>query len=368
MRQRKSRTEHKRARTARLAPLAAFAAGLALGAGLIVAAAPLDRSAPPVAELEAGDHVVAIGDKPRHRPVVASASKGALADVPPRMLTASITVKAPPRDLPEIVIASGKRSLTLPPLRRTLGGFDTASNTPKVDPRPAIAVVIDDLGVVADRSARSLGLPEEVTLSFLPYGATSRILVQAAAAQGHEIFLHMPMQPVGPEDAGPGALMVHQSDRTLRERLAEDLDELGRAGPVAGVNNHMGSRATADRRVMDAVMAVTSSRGIAYLDSLTTARSAARAAAAAHDVPFATRDIFLDHNSGPDFLLAQLSELEDRARENGVAIAIAHPHDTTLDVLEVWVRGLERKGLRLVPVTEAIRLQNAPSRMLALAE
>lgn len=347
-------------------PVLAFLAGLVVGA-VLLGAAGLAPSVFATANSHVlpNDHIVALANNHRlsnhHRaapaPVIAT-GKRALAAAPPRMVFSEITVpptRAPAEAKP-ILLATGKRDL--------LADITTGSLR---DTRPAIALMIDDLGIVPDRSAHALRLPAEVTLSFLPYGAVSRPLAQAASAKGHEIFLHVPMEPSGNADPGPGALLTRDSDTRLREKLDNQIADMGALVPIAGINNHMGSRATADRRVMDEVMRGAAERGFVFVDSVTTPRSTARASAAAHDVDFIARDIFLDHGQGPDFVLAQLAELEHQARTRGVAVAIAHPHTTTLDVLSVWVNGLERKGLRLVPMSEAITLENR-KRMLAMVE
>ncbi|WP_422007097.1 divergent polysaccharide deacetylase family protein [Pyruvatibacter mobilis] len=357
------------------APLALvmpFALGLALGGALlggpaltqaesltVKAAAPLPM-----------DHVVALAADRVATPVVIAPGKRALKDAPPRMVFAEITLPAAPLDLgpafrrgltPErapIVVASGKSGLL---------ALASLGDVPIRDTRPAIALVIDDLGVVPDRSAHALRLPKEVTLSFLPYGGVSRPLAQAASAKGHEIFLHVPMEPRGDADPGPDALRTADSDRRLRSKLDRQIADISEVAPIAGMNNHMGSRATADRRLMAEVMRGAAERGFVFVDSVTTPHSVARAAAARHDVPFLARDIFLDHGEGPDFLLAQLDTLEQQARARGVAVAIAHPHETSLEILDIWVKGLEAKGLRLVPVTKAIEIEARRS-LLAMVQ
>jgi len=356
------------------APLALalpFVLGLALGASVVSTA-----SAPTRAEANGpatpADHVVQLGARDAGALRLA-AGKRALKDAPPRMVFAEITLPVvrpaptlaapvdpglrrgftPPRS--SIVVAAGKTGL-----------LAVSGPVPR-DIRPAIALVIDDLGIVPDRSAHALRLPREVTLSFLPYGRVSRPLAQAAAAKGHEIFLHVPMEPRGDADPGPKALMTSDRPHRLRTKLDAQIAEIAAVAPLAGMNNHMGSRATADRGLMAEVMRGAAERGMVYVDSVTTPRSVARTAAAKHDVPFIARDIFLDHGEGPDFLLAQLDELERQARARGVAVAIAHPHETSLEILDIWVRGLEAKGLRLVPVSEAIEIENRRS-LLAMVQ
>src|SRR5512143_58578 len=108
--------------------------------------------------------------------------------------------------------------------------------------RPLIAVVIDDVGLDRPRSKRAWELPGPLTMSFLPYAKDLREQARAARAKGHELMLHLPMEPNGRSDPGPGALLVSQSDAELRQRTTAALDSFD---GYAGVNNHMGSRFTA---------------------------------------------------------------------------------------------------------------------------
>ncbi|MEJ0063637.1 MAG: divergent polysaccharide deacetylase family protein [Alphaproteobacteria bacterium] len=104
---------------------------------------------------------------------------------------------------------------------------------------PRIAVVIDDLGLNERATKAAIALPAAVTLSFLPYGEHATALAGAARAQGHELLLHMPMQPVGHDDPGPGALTVDLKEDEIAARVRKAFEAIPEA---IGVNNHMGSR------------------------------------------------------------------------------------------------------------------------------
>ncbi len=213
---------------------------------------------------------------------------------------------------------------------------------------PQITIVMDDLGLDPETTRRAIALPAEVTLSFLPYGRASQGLAAEALARGHEVMVHIPMEPEGDADPGPNALLTGHSSEQIALSLARQLDLFPGA---IGFNNHMGSRFTADVRSLLPVMREARARGLLFLDSRTTANTLAAKIGAAAGAKTVSRDVFLDHAVGADGLLAQLDELENTARATGRAIAIAHPHDLTLDVLEVWTRGLETKGLELAPIT-----------------
>ncbi len=220
---------------------------------------------------------------------------------------------------------------------------------------PQISLILDDLGLNAAAARRAMNLPKPVTLSFLPYGeATSRLAAEAREA-GHEVMLHLPMEPLGDEDPGPKALTSGMSPAEIEETVRYNLAAFS---GYSGVNNHMGSRFTEDVRALIPVMRVLREKGLFFVDSLTSERSRAGEVGRMAGVPGTARDVFLDHAEGPDHLLHQLQLLEEKARKEGRAVAIAHPHDLTLEMLDVWVRSLAAKGIRLVPASEIIA-QNA---------
>ncbi len=230
--------------------------------------------------------------------------------------------------------------------------------------KPQIAIVLDDLGLDQKSTRRAIRLPAEITLSFLPYGRASQGLAEEAMARGHEIMVHVPMEPQGDADPGPGALRVDQSTDQIASLLARHLDEFPGA---VGFNNHMGSRFTADVRALLPVMREARARGLLFLDSRTTANTLAAKIGEAAGATTVSRDVFLDHASGADGLLAQLAELEKTARATGQAIAIGHPHEMTLEVLEVWARGLGSKGLELAPISAMAKPNSAIDKGLLAA-
>jgi polysaccharide deacetylase 2 family uncharacterized protein YibQ len=223
--------------------------------------------------------------------------------------------------------------------------------------KPVIAVVIDDMGLDRTRSQRALALPGPLTLSFLTYANNLQSWAVRARDAGHEVLAHLPMEPLdADENPGPRALTVALSDAELTARIAAALDPW--AGYV-GVNNHMGSRFTADAGRMAVVMAELKARGLLWLDSKTAGNSAGPALAWAYGVPGVERDVFLDNVQGEDEVLQELARAEEIARQRGTAVAIGHPHDVTLAVLGEWLTSLPAKGLALAPVSEVVRRQAA---------
>jgi uncharacterized protein len=219
--------------------------------------------------------------------------------------------------------------------------------------RPLVAVVIDDLGLDRARTAEVIRLRGPLTLSFMTYANDLAQQTEIARRAGHELFLHVPMEAVDRhEDPGPHALFTSQS---RDEILAQLRWGLTRFDGFVGINNHMGSKFTADANSMAPVMAELHARGLAFLDSRTSAASAGVRLAIAYGVPHAARDVFLDDDQAPAAIAKELARTEQVARQHGSAIAIGHPHDATIAALKTWLPQAEGKGLALVPVSAVVR-------------
>ena len=221
--------------------------------------------------------------------------------------------------------------------------------------RPLVAIVIDDVGLDRPRSKRAWELPGPLTMSFLPYAKDLREQARAARARGHELMLHLPMEPSGRNDPGPNALRVSMSDGEVRQRVTAALDGID---GYAGLNNHMGSRFTVSRPGMDTVLRVLKARGLMFLDSRTTAQSVGDALAQELGVPSIARHVFLDDDESLGAVRAKLADVERLARSQGFVVAIGHPHESTLQALAEWLPGVAGKGLALAPATAVLRKRN----------
>ncbi|MEJ0025905.1 MAG: divergent polysaccharide deacetylase family protein [Rhizomicrobium sp.] len=229
---------------------------------------------------------------------------------------------------------------------------------------PKIAIVIDDLGADLARTDRALRLPKAVALSFLPYADATPWLSAEAQRGGHEILLHMPMQAEGDHDPGPSALTTGLAPDEIRRRVVA---ALARVPDAIGINNHMGSRVTADRATLIPVAEELAARHLFFFDSRTTPETQVVPVARAFGVASTGRDVFLDDEQTAGAVGAQLAEIEARARAQGIAIAIGHPHDVTLAALAVWTARAGARGFVLVPLSEAIRLKTERDARLSLS-
>jgi len=216
-----------------------------------------------------------------------------------------------------------------------------------------VALVFDDMGVDRKRSAEVIALPGPLTLSYLPYAEKVGDQAAAGRARGHEIMLHLPMQPEGNADPGPHALTLGLSPDERARRLDWNLD---RFSGYVGVNNHMGSRFTADAQAMAPVLAALKARGVFWLDSRTSPHSVGLAMAQRDGLPAVGRDVFLDHEMAASAVDRRLAEVEATARRHGHVIAIGHPHDVTIAAVRRFIAEMPAKGLTLVPVSTLVRL------------
>lgn len=214
---------------------------------------------------------------------------------------------------------------------------------------PRIAIVIDDLGNDPGHAREAIRLPAPVTLAFLPYGP--KVAEQAAQARcvGHELLVHMPMEPwEATMDPGPGALYAALPEAELRRRLDANLAAF--EGYV-GINNHMGSRFTGDAEAMSVVFGELRRRGLLYMDSRTSPETVGPRLAREFGLPWTERDVFLDNEPTHEAIAARLAEVEHMARKHGTAVAIGHPHPETLRALATWIPEARARGFVFVPIT-----------------
>jgi polysaccharide deacetylase 2 family uncharacterized protein YibQ len=183
--------------------------------------------------------------------------------------------------------------------------------------------------------------------------AHSQEVATLAHDAGREVLLHLPMEPQGypRADPGEGALFTDLPVMELNRRLADDLHAVPY---IDGVNNHMGSRFTEDPEAMAVVMEGLRQAGLFFLDSRTTPHSVGPEAAAEMGVPWAARDVFLDHDRAQPAVTRQFERLTKLAEEHGSAIAIGHPHPETLAALEDGLSGLREAGVTIVPLSNLV--------------
>ena len=232
---------------------------------------------------------------------------------------------------------------------------DAAAVNPVAIPevRARVVIIIDDMGMGQGLSRKTIDLPAPLTLAFLPYAPNLKAMTAQAKAKGHELMIHMPMEPMNPDlDVGTIALLDEMSEDELNAQLDKAFASFD---GYVGVNNHMGSRLTQNERAMHVVMNALAKRGLLFVDSKTISTSVAAKTAAAHGLDYAGRDVFLDHENTDAFVAKALAQLEAVALKKGVGIAIGHPKKVTINGLRKWMPTLAAKGIQVVPVSAVVR-------------
>ncbi len=215
-----------------------------------------------------------------------------------------------------------------------------------------IAIVLDDWGYTLKNVPVLESIRQPMTVAILPNLPHSAEVSRIAQAHGHEPILHLPMEAENPNvPREQGTLLVG----TPRAQILATMDEAIRSVPgIKGVNNHQGSKATADPVLMRTVLEELKRRHLYFLDSQTAHHSVGPDLARQLKVPFARRAVFLDNTASSKDIQAQLDQLTRLAREHGSAIAIGHDRPATMQLLKKTVPELEKKGYRFVPVSELL--------------
>lgn len=230
---------------------------------------------------------------------------------------------------------------------------------------PTIAIIIDDMGHNLDEGKRLANLDQPLTLSFLPYRRHTDTLARLAYRHNKEIMLHAPMANTRNFGLGQGGLTPDMDEQAMATTLRRALRSIPH---VQGVNNHMGSLLTQQLKPMDWVMKELFRYPVYFVDSRTIASSVAEDVAAAYRIPTMSRDVFLDHEQTEEYVDRQFKLLIKRARENGSAIGIGHPHQVTVDYLEKHLPKLDEQGIAIATVSGLWAMRNSNREMFAEGE
>jgi polysaccharide deacetylase 2 family uncharacterized protein YibQ len=237
---------------------------------------------------------------------------------------------------------------------------------------PRIAVIIDDLGHTLKAGRAVLALPGAVTLAMLPHTPFAARLADLAERHGKEVMLHLPMQAANAAALGPGGLTLDMTEIEFRGAVRAALRSVPRA---VGVNNHMGSLLTRHPGAMQWLMEELQSRQLYFIDSRTTVATVAESLAAENGVSVTRRHVFLDADVSEYAVRQEFARLLRLARRQGQAVAIGHPHPTTLRVLSEKLPRLAELGVELVPASRLTQIvlrkepwHESSSRLLKVAK
>ena len=225
--------------------------------------------------------------------------------------------------------------------------------TAKVPMRGVIGLIIDDFGYRNDHISNGfLQLPGKLTYAIIPGHDYSQLFSKKAYDAGYEIIVHLPMENIGKTYGEEEyVLMSYFQDDEIKNRINKAFDLLPES---IGLNNHQGSRGTADSRVMTLVAGVIKEKKKFFIDSRTTNNSLAETTMRKYGVPTNKRDIFLDNELDEEKIKIQLLELADVSEEKGIAIGIGHVKPQTLNVLAKEIPVLQKKGFRFEFVSNLV--------------
>lgn len=222
---------------------------------------------------------------------------------------------------------------------------------------PHIVLLMADAGLNVALTEKAIaGLPPEVAMGFSPYGDKLQALAAKARADGHEIWVGLPMEPLRYPaiDPGPHALLLSLPAEQNIKRVEW---ALGRVEGEAGVFTIMGSAFTADADALNPILKAISTRGLGFIDGRSTAKTKSRIVARQIGLPLLVNDRFVGDPATSVAIDRQLAELERLARKEGVAVGVIQPSAQVIDRLSRWLPGLRDRNVQLAPATAALAAQ-----------
>lgn len=233
-----------------------------------------------------------------------------------------------------------------------LNGISTgfAGQCIKPEGKPTMVLIIDDMGFSEKRAEFFLNIDIPMTFSILPHLPLSRKIAFKINQSGQEVMLHQPMEADNSnQDPGPGAIFVHNSDDHIKNVMKENISSIPF---VSGVNNHMGSRYTRDRKKMAQALSVVINKDLFFVDSLTSEKSTAHSTAAHMGLKTFKRHVFIDNIIDERHVFSQLTKLKLNAMKKGSAIGIGHPHLETIAGLKRFLQSAGSDQIKFKHVSD----------------
>jgi len=225
----------------------------------------------------------------------------------------------------------------------------------KKEPVRKVAIVIDDMGVDLKILQELISLKTPLTVAVLPDTLHARETSELASKNGLEVIIHLPLEAFNEQPGSAGAEGLIKTSMSYQDVWSILEKDYERVPEARGLNNHMGSKATADEQLMEIIMTFLKEKNLFFLDSRTSNRSIAYDLAIKKKIPAASRQVFLDADEDRSKIKDRLSELFYYARKNGQAVGIGHPYPETVQVLKTYLPQAEQYGIKLVTVSSIIK-------------
>ena len=217
--------------------------------------------------------------------------------------------------------------------------------------RPKIAILLGGMGLNAKLTQQAIkNLPGDVTFAFAPYGENLQSQVNKARADGHEVLLQLPMEPVGYPASNPGPKTLLAS-ASAEDNLKALHWHMSRFAGYTGITNYMGGRLLATPEALKPVMAEMRKRGLVYLEDASTALTVSKTVAGETKLSERRAQVVIDADPSAQSIAAALELLEGEAKANGFAIGTGSGLEITVDAVKLWAEQLQERGILLVPVS-----------------
>jgi len=227
-----------------------------------------------------------------------------------------------------------------------------------VKPKSAVrqgdmAIIIDDFGTTREPIADYIAMGRPLTFAVLPYLPYSHEAAAAAISAGHLVMLHLPLEPLSATaEVEPTVIRVEMSDQEIRQIVTKAIAAIP---GLKGVNNHQGSKATADRRVMNSVLGVVKAHNLFFVDSRTNSKSVATEVSRIMGIRTGENELFLDNSPDVDLIKKQLRKAIAMAQRNGSVTVIGHARPDTVTAVRQMIPEIEAAGIRLVYANQLLR-------------
>ncbi len=218
---------------------------------------------------------------------------------------------------------------------------------------PQLALIIDDGGYNMENFKEMLGIGKPITYAILPFTPHAREAALLAYRDGYEVMLHLPMEPKNGEQYSLEKNTVRTGMDSKRVRKILE-DALKQVPHVRGINNHMGSKATEDPQVMEALMQVLKKEGLYFIDSNTSFQTLGPEMARKAGVASRRNDQFIDREKKIETIKNAIRLAMRKAKQEGRAVAIGHPHPLTARAIKEMISEIEKEGIRLVFASEVV--------------
>jgi len=221
------------------------------------------------------------------------------------------------------------------------------------DYKGIIAIIIDDFGYRNDYVTDGfLALEADLTYAVIPGHEHSYFFSEKAKLAGFEVIVHMPMENTGKTYGEEQFVLKTDMDvETIQRRVINAFNQIPSA---IGMNNHQGSKASADQRIMSTIARVLKDKNKFFVDSRTTVETIGETTMKIFDVPTASRNVFLDNDDDEEKITVQLMKLVKKSEEKGTAIGIGHVKPKTLNVLKKHIPKLQKDGYKFEFVSKIL--------------